>query len=112
MRWGDAQNLELLDFYRKLNVMRRSAPALWRGTRKTLATDDQAGLYAYGCSDGTREAIVALNNGGHAQRFPAAGRANVSPDPGQRGSDRASMVARSFSRSFEGRAVLDGMAGF
>jgi glycosidase len=72
MLWGDAQNRELLGFYRQLISVRRSAPALWRGTRRTLAADDRTGLYVYGCGDGTREAIVALNMGSDAQRLPLA----------------------------------------
>ncbi|MFL5801428.1 MAG: glycoside hydrolase family 13 protein [Roseiflexaceae bacterium] len=72
MLWGDAQDRELLDFYRRLVEMRRATAALWRGIRRTLAADDQSGLYVYGCGDGMREAIVALNNGSGAQRFHLA----------------------------------------
>lgn len=75
MLWGDAQDRELLDFYRRLIAARRSAPSLWRAARQTLAADDQSGLYVCRCGDGARAAIVALNNGGDAQRFQlAAGR--------------------------------------
>ena len=67
MLWGDAQSGELLDFYRRLSAMRRSAPGLWRGARRTLAIADEAGLYAYSCGDGA--AIVVLNNGNTTLRF-------------------------------------------
>ena len=72
MLWGDAQNRELLDFYRQLVTLRRSESKLWRGARRTLAADDRTGLYVYRCSDGPSEAIVALNNGGGAQTFRLA----------------------------------------
>jgi cyclomaltodextrinase len=72
MLWGDAQNRALLDFYRQLVTMRRSESKLWRGTRRTLAADDQTGLYVYSCSDSASEAIIALNNGGGAQRLSLA----------------------------------------
>jgi cyclomaltodextrinase / maltogenic alpha-amylase / neopullulanase len=71
MPWGHAQNRELLDFYRRLTHMRRATAALWRGTRRTLAADDQSGMYVYSCADDTHEAIVALNNGSHPQRLAA-----------------------------------------
>jgi glycosidase len=70
MLWGAAQDRELLEFYRQLIRLRRSAPGLWRGAHQTLVTDDQAGLYAYRCSDGAREALVALNNSDSTRRFP------------------------------------------
>jgi glycosidase len=72
MPWGDTQNRELLDFYRRLVGMRRATAPLWRGVRRTLIADDRSGLYVYACGDGTREAIVAMNNGGDAQRFRLA----------------------------------------
>ena len=68
MLWGTAQNQELLAFYRQLITLRRTESNLWQGVRRTVAIDDATGLYVYGCSDGTREAIVALNNGGAVQR--------------------------------------------
>jgi glycosidase len=76
MLWGDAQNQELLDFYRRLIGLRRSESNLWRQARRTLSADDQTGLYVYSCSNGASEAIVALNNGSSLQHFtaPAAGR--------------------------------------
>jgi glycosidase len=68
MRWGQAQDQSLLDFYRRLVALRRSEPELWRGARRSLKTDDQRGLYAYRCGAGARQAIVVLNNGPGAQQ--------------------------------------------
>ena len=69
MLWGEAQNQELLQFYRDLIRLRRSESSLWRGARQTNVTDDHTGLYVYSCSDGTNEAIIALNTGNSVQHF-------------------------------------------
>lgn len=74
MPWGNGQNQELLTFYRQLARMRHATVALWRGTRQTIVADDRSGLYVYACSDGRREAIVALNNSGEPGRFQLSGR--------------------------------------
>lgn len=73
MLWGDAQNGELLDFYRRLVAIRRSNARLWRGERHTLVADDAAGLLVYGCGDGANVALVALNNGNTTGSFVAPG---------------------------------------
>lgn len=73
MLWGDAQDRDLLGFYRRLIALRRATPALWRGARETLAADDRAGLYAYACASDAGAAIVALNNGGEPRRFGPPG---------------------------------------
>jgi glycosidase len=70
MPWGDEQDGELLATYRRLIGLRRASPGLWRGERRTLLADDATGRYAYRCSDGERSAVVVLNNGPSAQRFP------------------------------------------
>lgn len=62
MRWGRHQDRSLYDDYRRLIELRRSAPALWRGERTTILTDDATGSYAVRCRDGGREATVVLNN--------------------------------------------------
>lgn len=72
MLWGEAQDRDLLDFYRQLIRLRRSAPRLWQAERTTLLADDGAGLYLYSCGDGAREVIVALNTSADARRTQIA----------------------------------------
>jgi glycosidase len=68
MLWGEAQDAELLDFYRGLVAARRATPQLWRGQRTTLIADDTSRLYAYRCGDDSDVAVVVLNNGDTDQR--------------------------------------------
>lgn len=72
MLWGEAQDRDLLDFYRQLIRLRRSTPGLWQAERTTLLADDSAGLYLYSYGDGAHEMIVALNNSADAQRTQLA----------------------------------------
>lgn len=72
MPWDGAQDLQLLEFYRRLAGLRRRTSGLWRAARRTLETDDETGLYAYQCGDAAGRAIVVLNNGREARRFRAA----------------------------------------
>jgi cyclomaltodextrinase len=72
MRWGDAQDRDLLAFYRDLVALRRRMPSLWRSTRTTLVTDDATGIYAYACRDADRAAVVVLNTGATSQRVDVA----------------------------------------
>jgi cyclomaltodextrinase len=75
MPWDGSRDDDLLAFYRRLTRVRREAVELWRAPRMTLATDDETGFYAYRCTDGMGEAIIALNNGRDPRPFrPAAGR--------------------------------------
>jgi glycosidase len=74
MLWGDDQDRELLDAYRRLVALRRRTPGVWRAERRTLVADDVTGLYAYVCDDGTERAVVALNTGRQAQRLPVSDR--------------------------------------
>ena len=73
MRWGGAQDDVLHLFYHDLIHLRRAHPALWRGDRRTVYLDDEAGLYAYTRSDEHETVLVALNLGDHPHRFEAAG---------------------------------------
>jgi glycosidase len=61
MPWGEAQDTDLLAFYRDLVAIRRRMPGLWRARRTTLMADDASGAYVVACSDGDRRAVVALN---------------------------------------------------
>jgi glycosidase len=68
MPWGADQDENSLTFYRALIGLRNRTPGLWRGERRTLRTDDETGVYAYVCADGTDNAVVVLNNGPAEQR--------------------------------------------
>ncbi len=70
MLWGEEQDRDLLNFYRRLGNVRRATAALWRGERQTVYLDDAAGHYAYECRDGERRGLVALNNSPQAGRVP------------------------------------------
>lgn len=63
MVWGEAQDGDLLAFYRRLGALRRDTPGIWRGPRRTVLLDDAAGLYGYVCGAPGDEHLVALNNG-------------------------------------------------
>lgn len=58
MPWGDNQDGDLLDFYRRLIALRRGAGLVWGGARETLMVDDEVGLYDYTCGPNA----VTLNN--------------------------------------------------
>ena len=58
MLWDEAQDQDLLDFYRRLIALRRQTRAAWSLPRATLLVDDERGLYAVRCGAYT----VALNN--------------------------------------------------
>ena len=47
MLWGDAQDADLLAYYRRLIALRRAHPAIWQGTRTTVHLDEAARIYAY-----------------------------------------------------------------
>jgi cyclomaltodextrinase / maltogenic alpha-amylase / neopullulanase len=66
MRWGEAQDTNLLRFYQQLGALRKATAPVWRGPRRTVALDDARGQYAYRCGDW----LVALNNGPQAGRVP------------------------------------------
>lgn len=63
MLWGDAQDADLLAFYRRLGALRRATARVWRGARRPVYLDDERGRYAYACAADGRELLVALNNG-------------------------------------------------
>jgi glycosidase len=46
MLWGEAQDLELLDYYRNLARLRRAHPSLRRGVRRTLQADAETLVYS------------------------------------------------------------------
>ena len=68
MPWS-AQDLGLLGFYRRLVAARREMGSLWRGARRTIAIDDEAGLLAYGYATEDAEAAVVLHAGAGATTF-------------------------------------------
>ncbi len=73
MLWGAAQDGDLRRFYGELIRLRRAHPALWRGQRRTLLLDDEAGLYVYERYDEQQRLATALNASDRPQRFSAGG---------------------------------------
>ncbi len=61
MPWGEAQDADLLAFYRALGTMRREHPVLHGGRRLTLSMDAPQGTWAYARTDGEDVILVALN---------------------------------------------------
>jgi glycosidase len=70
MRWGAAQDADLLGFYRRLGALRHEMAGVWRGQRRATHIDDDAGQYAYICEHAGRELLVALNNSPGAGHIP------------------------------------------
>jgi len=61
MIWGEAQDEDLLDFFRWLVPFRRSHPAIWQGQRETLVCDGKRGTYAIRISSDELALVVAFN---------------------------------------------------
>lgn len=61
MLWGDEQNSELRSYYRWLIQLRKSHPAIWRGTRRTVLAEGDRGLLAYKQEDDQDSLLVVLN---------------------------------------------------
>jgi glycosidase len=61
MPWGDAQDGDLLAYYRALGQLRREHPAMSHGSRTTLTVDTPPGTWAYARTDGEDILIVILN---------------------------------------------------
>jgi glycosidase len=59
MLWGEGQNQNLLAFYKDLISLRRNHPALRRGTRTTLFSDDR--ILVYRRSAGEEHLVTMLN---------------------------------------------------
>ena len=73
MPWGDAQDRDLLQFYRWLIHFRRAHPVLWRGQRQTVHLDEVAGTWAYTVRDEREGVVVALNAGAKARSLVVEG---------------------------------------
>jgi cyclomaltodextrinase len=58
MLWGDAQDAELLAYFKRLTALRREGYPAWCEERRTLLVDDARGVYAYACGD----YVIVLNN--------------------------------------------------
>jgi cyclomaltodextrinase len=76
MLWGDAQDHNLLDFYRKLIALRRSHPNLWRGDRRTIAATTD-GLLVVEVQNEGQTVIVAINRTEREVQFDQAARAEL-----------------------------------
>jgi glycosidase len=61
MRWGDAQDADLRDYFRWLLHLRRDHPVIWQGERRTVHLDAEAGTWAYAISSDTETLLVAFN---------------------------------------------------
>ncbi|GFP41576.1 cyclomaltodextrinase / maltogenic alpha-amylase / neopullulanase [Candidatus Hakubella thermalkaliphila] len=67
MLWGEAQDQDLLEYYRHLCAIRRENSVLRRGRRITLHLDAVTNTYAYalqgrGHADGEKEIVVIINS--------------------------------------------------
>ncbi|MCA9937277.1 MAG: glycoside hydrolase family 13 protein [Anaerolineales bacterium] len=71
MVWGEAQDADLLAYYRWLIHFRRRHPALWQGVRQTVYLDE--GVYAYTRSDEQETILVTLNRSEAAREVTIAG---------------------------------------
>ncbi|MFN3742663.1 MAG: alpha-amylase family glycosyl hydrolase [Anaerolineales bacterium] len=72
MLWGEAQDTDLLSFYRQLIALRRREAALRRGARQTLYAD--ADLLAYARSLEGETVLVGMNMGQEPRRLTLPGR--------------------------------------
>ncbi len=65
MPWGDAQDADLLAYYRRLIALRRAHPVIWQGARTTVHLDEAARTYAYAATGaGLPGLLTVLNLGG------------------------------------------------
>ncbi len=67
MLWGEAQDQDLLQYYRHLCTIRRENSVLRSGRRMNLHLDASANIYAYalqgrGHADGEKEIVVIINS--------------------------------------------------
>ncbi|MCZ7671856.1 MAG: alpha-amylase family glycosyl hydrolase [Chloroflexi bacterium] len=69
MPWGDEQDADLRDYFRRLLHLRRDHPVLWQGGRQTVHVDAAAGTYAYTVSDGRESILVIFNLSDQARKF-------------------------------------------
>ncbi|MGI8643623.1 MAG: glycoside hydrolase family 13 protein [Thermomicrobiales bacterium] len=60
MIWGDGQDHDLLNYYKRLIAFRREYASLLSGARETTVADDD-GMYIVRCIVGERALIVAIN---------------------------------------------------
>jgi glycosidase len=73
MIWDDRQDVDLMEYYRRLIEFRRAHPALWRGSRKTILLNEAEGVYVYSRQDEYEKIIVAFNLSHRQQDFEVAG---------------------------------------
>lgn len=69
MLWGEDQDRDLYEYYRRLSRIRGSHAALRKGERTTLHVDSEAGTYAYALRTRAEVLVVVLNNGDEARRL-------------------------------------------
>jgi glycosidase len=61
MLWGEDQDQELREYYRRLVNFRRQHPVLWNGRRQTVHLDQTTKTYAYTRTDDHETVTIALN---------------------------------------------------
>jgi glycosidase len=59
MLWGEDQNMDLLEFYRKLIMVRKGESALTHGTRETIFANED--ILAYRRTDGANSILCVMN---------------------------------------------------
>ena len=72
MPWGDQQDGELLSFYRRLVALRRSEPALRRGSRQSFPCGDKVVAYRRDTPDQSLAVVINLSE--DAQQLEIPGR--------------------------------------
>jgi glycosidase len=80
MPWGEDQDRELFEHVQGLIEVRRSSPALRRGSRRTLVADDATGVYVFARELDDERVIVAANASDEARTLTLDGaRVEVGP---------------------------------
>jgi len=63
MLWGDAQDAQLLEHFRRLVFARRAHPSLTSGTHRAISTEGDVYVFARELADASDAAVVAVNRG-------------------------------------------------
>ena len=65
MKWGEAQNTNLMDYFRRLIHLRRAQRVLVHGARRVLHLEAERGVYAYARESAAERVLVAINISDH-----------------------------------------------
>ncbi|MFO7681253.1 MAG: alpha-amylase family glycosyl hydrolase [Chloroflexota bacterium] len=69
MLWGDEQDADLRETFRRLLHLRRDHPVIWQGQRQTVHLDAAAGTYAYTISNDQESILVLFNLSDQERKF-------------------------------------------